>query len=197
MLRNLLIVGAAAISLAAPSLAQNIRLVGTVTQTSTGYGLLNSSVELVSAGVDLSQHVGDDLDMTGALVAGSNPPRVGIETEQNANSWLRLQGNPRLGGRFVMRIDDQLATEYYTFLSLGEGFLPLDPIVPVVHGTLFLDLATTLTVAWGFMQNSWRQEVPIPNDPGLVGVRLRFQSAVMQSPGHLLYINPAQLVIGT
>ena len=195
MLRTLLIVGAAAISLAAPSLAQNIRLVGTVTQTPTGYGLLHSSAELVSVGVDLSQHVGDDLDMTGTLVPGSVPPRVGILTEESPTSWFRIQGTPRIGRRITLRIDDNLAHEYYTFLGMGEGFLPLDPIVSVVHGTLMIDLPV-FTIAWGFMQNVWRQDVTIPNDPGLVGVRLLFQPAVVyQQPTELLYINVEELVI--
>jgi len=178
---------------AGPAVAQTIKLSGEVTLANGVFGLLDTSVELVSGAIDLTAHVGQDLDLIGVRVPGSQAPRVIVDSAVPSLDLMRITGDNRIGRTFTLRLDDDAATLYYTFASLTEEFMPLDPIVPIVHGTLFLDPAMIFTVSNGPMQSRWLMDVTTPNDPLLAGVRLLFQSAVVYQPGELFYGNIATI----
>jgi len=183
-------------AIAACSPSQSITLSGEVTSDDGAFGLLDTRVTLQSGALDLSNHVGERLDLTGRLLSGSQPPTVIIDSAIPSPSRLRVIGDNRIGRSFSLRLDDETALTYYILVSFGECFLPLDGMFPGVHGTFFLNLSTLFTVSSGPLASSWLMDLTIPNDPGLAGLPLLFQGRVTyDNLGELYYGNVARLTV--
>lgn len=178
LLRASVLMSAAIAFSATTATAQTVSLTGEVTEQDGIFGLLDTNLVLHSGALDLSNHVGDRLDLTGTLLLGSIPPQVVVDSSAPAPSRLRITGDNRIGRTFSLRLTDTTAISYYVLVSLGEGFLPLDPLFPHVHGSLFLDVSNLITLSSGPLTEEWIMNIAIPNDPSFAGLELLFQSSV-------------------
>ncbi|MEC7584302.1 MAG: hypothetical protein VYE77_08290 [Planctomycetota bacterium] len=178
LLRASLLLSAAIAWPTSQTTAQTVSLTGEVTEQNGTFGLLDTSVVLQSGALDLSNHVGQRLDLTGTLLPGSTPPQITVDSSAPAPSRLRITGDNRIGRTFSLRLTDTTAISYYVLVSLGEGFLPLDPLFPHVHGSLFLDTSILITLSSGPLTEEWIMDIAIPNDPSFAGLELLFQASV-------------------
>ena len=192
-----LVAAAAALFLCVGASAQTIQISGTVVEDQGVVSLeLVENLQLVSGAVDVLTLVDLDQEMTGTIVPGSNPVQVAIDTTGDPLSWTRIQGDTTVGGTFDVRIDDDTALRYYTFVAFNQDFLPLDPLAVGVHGTLYLNFANLFVLSVGPMiDGRWRESYTIPNDPTFAGLNLWFQSGMQYPSGELVYGNLALLSI--
>lgn len=196
--RTAFLLAATLAGLTTPTTAQTISLTGEVTEQDGIFGLLDTNLVLHSGALDLSNHVGQRLDLAGTLLVGSMPTQIIIDSSVPSPSRLRITGDNRIGRTFSLRLTDDSALTYYSLVSLGEGFLPLDPLFLHVHGSLFLDVQSLFTLSAGPLTEEWLMSITIPNEPSLAGLELLFQASVTYEgvPGES-WGNVARLTVQT
>lgn len=181
----------------APAQSQ-ARVFGVVRPGPGGFVLEGPPVRVSSGDVDLGVLVGQVADLRGVLVPGSQPPLVDVQSATRSTAAFRVQGAAAPGNTLTFRVDHPGARRYYVFLSGATDFVPLEPFLSIVHGTLLLHLPTTVTVFGGAMIDSWQQQLPLPNDPNLIGLVVHFQAATVSPDAggaSITYINAATVTI--
>lgn len=184
----------AVLAVAAAAGAQSpVRVFGIARSNAGEFVLEGTRVRLQSSTINLHPWTGQPVDLAGTVVAVQPVPRIEVASIVHTDHQFVITGD-RIGDSLLLRIDAPGATFFFFYFSFTEGFLPLEPYQPIATGTLLTDLATTVTVEWGWMGLSWSDLLPIPNDPRLIGARILFQAAVHEIPGPVLYLNAEEVV---
>lgn len=101
-----------------------------------------------------------------------------------------------LGGTFDTRIYGFPGSFYATVVSVGFGAAPLT--VPGISGAGLVEFGFAFTMISGVIDQDGLNEVtniPIPNDGGLLGLNLTFQSISQASGGGFVFTNVADLIV--
>lgn len=199
-LQKHLLAATAAISLGATAFAQGpVHAHGVVEFDGVGYTLREFAQRgiAVSSAIDLSEFVGEVVDVSGVLTGGPSPTfhvEEGdeafalFEAEFAAEVDAELPGAP-LVGILEMAVENPGLGEFFVFATLGSGLTPLDSFGEDVEGTWWLETSSILTLDGGFMVDLWEVAWEIPQDPALVGVQLHLQAAVKQEFSPFQFLN--------
>src|SRR5690606_21725055 len=101
-----------------------------------------------------------------------------------------------LGGTFDTRIYGFPGSFYATVVSVGFGAAPLT--VQGISGAGLVEFGFAFTMISGVIDQDGLNEVtnlPIPNDGGLLGLNLTFQSISQASGGGFVFTNVADLIV--
>ena len=184
------------VAVSADLAAQSVRVVGTVVPTAGGFGLASTTVQLQSSTIPLNTLTSQVSDLRGTVVPGTSPPLIDVTAATRSAAVFQLGGNPRLGHSLQLRVTDPASMWWYAFFSTAEGFMPLTGIVAQLDGTLLIDYSYTATYDAGALTNgTWSGVLPVPNDPLLIGLPVRFQFATITANLGVLYINACMAVI--
>jgi hypothetical protein len=153
-------------------------------------------VQLQSSTIPLNTLTNQVSDLRGTVVPGTFPPVIDVTSATRSAAVFQLGGNPRLGHSLQLRVTDPGSMWWYAFFSTAEGFMPLTGIVAQLDGTLLIDYSYTATYDAGALTNgTWSGLLPVPNDPQLIGLPVRFQFATITANVSVLYINACATVI--
>jgi len=163
--------------------------------TSATHVLQCSNLQLVSNVVDLNQFVGSNRKLTGTLDL-SNLSCIVLEvTETEAaggtTSTFSFQ-NYRIGSSLILTTLAPIGNTLATLLAFDEGFFPLGSF-----GSVLLDPTTASLYSIDFSIGISIKNIPIPNDPNLIGCSPVFQvlSVDLLNPAASELYNPACFTI--
>ena len=179
--------------LAAPSIAQHVHVYGKVVRHGQQFSIDCTNVLLQSSTITLQEFKDDDVGIYGYNVGTLSNPIINVTSIHESEDVLELDGMPKLGKDIELKLESDNGIYYAFFYASGPGFLPLE-YIPGVSGALLLDLNSTFIFASGFFEEEVEYEIPVPNDPSLVGVKFWIQAAILTSPTTAAYLN---VVCGT
>jgi hypothetical protein len=169
-----------------------ITAIGTLTAAPGGFTLaeFHDPSILVQSQGDLSALELNVVLLQGSLStdgAGNTTIQADIATP-SANEF-RADPTPRLGTTMELRLDVAAASEFYVYLSTGSSFLPLSAYGVDVAGTFWLDPNILISGMSGIVTSRWRMDLSVPFDPFLAGLEIRWQAAIKDAAGQLLFLN--------
>ena len=170
--------------------AQQVRMFGELEFEAGEYTLATPGVVLLPGTLDLSNDIGEVVEVHGNLLPGS-PDTVQVTSVDQTDDRLKLGGSSRIGESVDLRVESETSPLYYLIASLAPEFAPLDSI-PLLSGTLFIELPVVVISA-GLLQNSYEHVMPIPNNSALVGTDIWFQTALVNT--EFVYINAVHTTV--
>lgn len=170
--------------------AQQVRMFGELELENGEYTLAIPGVVLLPGTLDLSNDVGEIVEIHGNLVPGT-PDTVQVTSAAQSDDKLELDGSSRIGESIELCIESSASPLYYLVASLAQDMIPLDSI-PLLSGTLFIELPV-VTISGGLLTNSYEHVFPLPNNPALVGIDIWFQTALVNT--EFVYINVVETTI--
>ena len=170
--------------------AQQVRMFGELQFEAGEYTLATPGVVLLPGTLDLSNDIGEVVEVHGNLLPGS-PDTVQVTSVDQTDDRLKLGGSSRIGESVDLRVESETSPLYYLVASLALEMVPLDSI-PLLSGTLFIELPVVVISA-GLLQNSYEHVMPIPNSSALVGTDIWFQTALVNT--EFVYINAVHTTV--
>lgn len=170
--------------------AQQVRMFGELQFEAGEYTLATPGVVLLPGTLDLSNDIGEVVEVHGNLLPGS-PDTVQVTSVDQTDDRLKLGGSSRIGESIDLRVESETSPLYYLVASLALEMVPLDSI-PLLNGTLFIELPVVVISA-GLLQNSYEHVMPIPNSSALVGTDIWFQTALVNT--EFVYINAVHTTV--
>ena len=170
--------------------AQQVRMFGELELENGEYTLAIPGVVLLPGTLDLSNDVGEIVEIHGNLVPGT-PDTVQVTSAAQSDDKLELDGSSRIGESIELCIESSTSPLYYLVASLAQDMIPLDSI-PLLSGTLFIELPV-VTISGGLLTNNYEHVFPLPNNPALVGIDIWFQAALVNT--EFVYINVVETTI--
>ena len=170
--------------------AQQVRMFGELQFEAGEYTLATPGVVLLPGTLDLSNDIGEVVEVHGNLLPGS-PDTVQVTSVDQTDDRLKLGGSSRIGESIDLRVESETSPLYYLVASLALEMVPLDSI-PLFSGTLFIELPVVVISA-GLLQNSYEHVMPIPNSSALVGTDIWFQTALVNT--EFVYINAVHTTV--
>ena len=170
--------------------AQQVRMFGELQFEAGEYTLATPGVVLLPGTLDLSNDIGEVVEVHGNLLPGS-PDTVQVTSVDQTDDRLKLGGSSRIGESIDLRVESETSPLYYLVASLALEMVPLDSI-PLLSGTLFIELPVVVISA-GLLQNSYEHVMPIPNSSALVGTDIWFQTALVNT--EFVYINAVHTTV--
>jgi hypothetical protein len=171
--------------------AQQVLMFGELELENGEYTLAIPGVVLLPGTLDLSNDVGEIVEIHGNLVPGT-PDTVQVTSAAQSDDKLELDGSSRIGESIELRIESETSPLYYLVASLAQDMTPLDGL-PLLSGTLFIELPV-VTISGGLLiNNKYLLVFPLPNNPALVGIDIWFQTALVNT--EFVYINVVETTI--
>ena len=171
--------------------AQQVRMFGELELENGEYTLAIPGVVLLPGTLDLSNDVGEIVEIHGNLVPGT-PDTVQVTSAAQSDDKLKIGGSSRIGESIELRIESETSPLYYLVASLAQDMTPLDGL-PLLSGTLFIELPV-VTISGGLLiNNNYLHVFPLPNNPALVGIDIWFQTALVNT--EFVYINVVETTI--
>lgn len=170
----------------------------TICQQGETHRLADTSVYLRSSTVNLNAFLGQNVRVDGTDI-GLLCRVLDVTAATPAPATLELCGTPMPGCSIKFKVGPGAVGSYALAASFGSGILPLGCSPPdMLDGTWLLGSpAVTIVVApfsGPFGEYTW----PLPNNPSLQGVSLRFQGARQDTapvgPAQFTNVLPVQLV---
>jgi len=173
--------------------AQQVTLRGKVEDLQgTSHWLVGcTDTELFSAGINLHIFVGQQVLVQGAMLAGSVPPHVDVNTIVSTPETFEIPGNPQTGGTMRFAATYTAGSQVAFYAALAPGFRPVGSA-----GMFFLDPATAQRVISGVIPalGTLQLSINVPNDATLIG-RTVFAQALIRTGSVLILSNPDCKVI--
>lgn len=142
-----------------------------------------------SSGVDLAAYkaLGEQLELIGTWDTSTNPAGLDVSAVNVVSQSLSVSNTAATGAKLRFTTSGAPGSLAATAIAFGNGFLPLfgstamllDPASIVVLGANTLDVSGT-----------WRFNLAVPANPGLVGVRFWSQSLLLPTNGTPYSSNP-------
>ena len=171
--------------------SQAVRVFGKVVRLSSTYTVQCTNVTLRGNASLLDEFVGKLADIRGNNVGSAAAPVLVVKAITRPAHEYRMGGSARIGEKFELEVRsssrDGLAVLY---VSVGVGFVPLEPFASVLAGTFLLDPGLFFYLSSGSLRETYKVNYPIPNMPTLVGLQVYTQAAVLLNR-QLIYINSA------
>ncbi len=165
-----------------------VSLVGTLIPVPGGHSIeeFHDPSILVQAAVDLTELELEPVVLEGAFLDAQTLQASAIAMSEDG---FRTPEDAPVGSSVEFRLDVAALSEFYVYVSVGAGFMPLSSYGPTVFGSLWLDPSVVFTWQSGMTSSRWRQSFVVPNDPAMVGLNLVFQAAIRQPSGPLTFLN--------
>ncbi len=171
-----------------------VSLVGTLIPVPGGHSIeeFHDPNLLVTSALDLTELELEPVVLEGVFLDAQTLRADAIVMSEDG---FRTPGDTEVGGQVEFRLDVAALSEFYVYVSLGAGFMPLSSYGPTVFGSLWLDPSVVFTWQSGMTSSRWRQSFPVPNDPAMVGLGLTFQAAIKQLSGPLTFLNAGSMTL--
>jgi hypothetical protein len=168
--------------------AQSVTLRGKVEDVSgtTGQFFLDcTDVDLSSIAFNLNLFVGQHVEIQGTWNGSVGTPAVVVEAIANVPESFEIGGGGKIGEQAHPTVTAAPGSLAFTFASVSTSFLPLGAAgTGFLGGNPFSTGSGTVGGA-GVLQLN----VPVPNDPSLIGVDI-FGQAIVLDAGSFSFTNP-------
>ena len=146
-----------------------------------------TNTHLTSPAIDLNLYLGQQVLIAGTWNGSASAPSVVVQTTAVVPKTFEVGGNGSIGGQMVF---GAIGTPGDSAV-LAAGFLPTFVPLPGL-GVAFFDPSTMVVVGVGPINGLGQFEisVPIPNDPGLLGLNVLGQGAMSGPVTGILVTNP-------
>jgi hypothetical protein len=202
MSRSWVLLSALAASTAIVDAQAPIRAIGRLVATDLGYELQELSgrgVAVTRPGIDpedwVGGLVGGVVDLTGTPEFGPQGATFVVRSVAPSLSTFHTSGDTRIGEYLHVRIDTVGTSRWYLYFSPGFDIVPLEHLLPIASGTLWLDPGSLFSVSAGGFAWRWQDRLLVPNDPSLIGAVFWLQGAIHTVPGPLLFLNADKVTI--
>lgn len=187
---NPISIGIAALVLAASASAQSVTFNGKVEDvsgTQNQFFVDCTDTRLTSTAFNLNLFVGQQTRITGTWNGSAANPSVNVTDIQVIPEVFELGGGAKIGGVLKVGFIGTPGDLAISRIALQPGFAPIDGA-----GVLFLDMSTAVAGTSGIIPGGGilQTNLPIPNNPALIGLEIYGQGATITPEGVVTVTNP-------
>jgi hypothetical protein len=151
-----------------------------------------SETPVRSTVLDLNLYLDMELALTGTWNPTTNPPGLDVTAVQVVPQVLSVSGTGRIGDGLRYSIAGTPGGVALTCIAAGHGFIQLFDTT-----AMLLDPTSLVLLDASVLDNKgdFRFDVPIPNDPALIGLLVFSQSLIVPVSGPMYSSNPRRPTI--
>lgn len=175
-------------------MAQQVRAFDELELENGVYALETTGWEVAPGAIDLSAFVDELVEVTGTLDVSGAVPVLTLATAALADDALEVVGTGGLGTALDLTVESSTASFGFVLAGAAGDPAPLDLLGdPRYTGTSCLQLPAVMVSSGPFVNEELGVQLPIPNNPALVGAELRLQAGVAN--GAFMLINAVDVEV--
>ena len=175
-------------------LAQQVRAFDELNLENGVYSLESSGWHVHPGTLSLATLEDELVEVTGTLDTSGLVPTLTLATAALADDTFEVDGPSTIGTVLDLSLESATATYCFVLAAQAGDPTPLDVFgSPLYTGTSYLQQPGILVSSGLFVAGAFAVQLPIPNNPTLIGAELRLQAGVAN--GAFMLINAVDIEV--